>query len=182
VLGSLSRGGGVPVPGATLDVYARPRMAGAAFRLLARVRTDAGGAFRYTAPAGPSRTLSFRYGGSSLTRPSRGDVVIRVPAAATIRASRRSARNGQRVRFSGRLPGRPIPAGGKIVDLQAFYRGRWRTFATPRSGASGRWRYAYRFGATRGRLTYRFRLKVRPESAYPYELGYSNTVRVRVRG
>jgi hypothetical protein len=107
---------------------------------------------------------------------------VRVPAAATIRASRRTVRNGQSVTFTGRLRGRPIPTAGKVVDLQAFYRGRWRTFATPRAAFDGRWSYTYRFGATRGRVLYRFRLKVRPESAYPYELGYSKTTAVTVSG
>jgi hypothetical protein len=68
------------------------------------------------------------------------------------------------------------------VDLQAFYRGRWRTFATPRANRRGKFRFWYRFEATRGVVTYRFRAKVRAEDAYPYELGYSPTVRVTVRG
>jgi hypothetical protein len=69
-----------------------------------------------------------------------------------------------------------------VVDLQAHYRGRWRTFATPRAGGDGRWRYRYRFGATRGRLVYPFRVLVRPESSYPYALGVSPTTRVTVTG
>jgi hypothetical protein len=146
------------------------------------VRTNAAGAFSYALPAGTSRTLRFRYAGSAGARPSQADVTVRVPAAATIRASRRAVRNGQTVTFSGRLLGRPIPSNGKVADLQAFYRGRWRTFATPRAGTDGRWRYTYRFGATRGRLVYRFRVMIRPESAYPYGLGYSNTTRVTVTG
>jgi hypothetical protein len=115
-------------------------------------------------------------------RPSRGDVTVRVPASATIRASRRSVKNRKPVTFSGRLRSRPVAPGGKVVDLQAFYRGRWRTFATPRAASNGEWRYTYRFGATRGRLVYRFRLKVRPESAYPYALGYSKETSVTVSG
>ena len=79
--------------------------------------------------------------------------------------------------------GRPIPAAGKVLDLQAFYRGKWRTFATPRaSSRSGSWSYRYRFGATRGRVLYKFRLKIRSESAYPYATGYSNVIKVVVTG
>jgi hypothetical protein len=109
-------------------------------------------------------------------------VPVDVAAAAQLRASRRSLRNRQRVVFSGRLPGRPLPKTGKVLDLQAYYRGRWRTFATPRARGAGGWRYTYRFGATRGRFTYRFRAVVRHESDYPYALGYSNVVSVTVRG
>ena len=163
-------------------MYSRAASAGARFVALGRLRTDAAGAFSYSVRPGSSRTLRFRYAGSAIDRPSSRDVVVRVPAATTIRASRRSVRNGQTVTFSGRLLGRPLPAGGKVVDLQAFYRGRWRTFATPRADRSGRWRYTYRFGATRGRLRYRFRVLVRRESAYPYERGYSGITAVTVTG
>ena len=107
---------------------------------------------------------------------------MRVPAAATIAASRRSARNGQTVVFSGRLLGKPIPRTGKVVDLQAFYRGKWRTFATPRANKKGQFKFRYRFEATRSTTTYKFRARLRAESAYPYELGYSKAVSVRVRG
>jgi hypothetical protein len=105
-----------------------------------------------------------------------------VPARTTLRVNRASLRNGESVRFSGRLAGRPVPEGGKLIDLQAHYRGRWRTFATPRSDGRGRWSYRYRFGATRGLVSYRFRARIRREAAYPYELGYSRTIAVTVRG
>jgi hypothetical protein len=75
-----------------------------------------------------------------------------------------------------------VPDGGKLIDLQAYYRGGWRTFATPRTDARGRWSYRYRFGATRGTVRYRFRARIRREAAYPYELGYSRRVVVTVRG
>jgi len=96
--------------------------------------------------------------------------------------TRRAVRNGASVRFSGRLGGGPVPQGGKLIDLQAHYRGRWRTFATPRTGAGGRWSFRYRFEATRGVVTYRFRAVVPREAAYPYELGRSRVLAVRVRG
>jgi hypothetical protein len=180
--GVLVRAGGAPVAGALVEVWSRSAMAGAKERLAARVRTSTGGAFTYAVPSGTSRTLRFRYGGSAALRPAASQVSVRVPAAVTIRASRGSVRNGQAVTFTGRLRGRPIPSRGKVVDLQAYYRGRWRTFATPRSTKSGTWRYRYRFGATRGRLVYRFRVVVRPEASYPYARGMSKTVKVTVRG
>jgi len=90
--------------------------------------------------------------------------------------------NGDTVSFSGALRAGPVPDGGKLIDLQAHYRGRWRTFATPRTDAAGRWSYPYRFEATRGLVIYRFRARIRREAAYPYELGHSRVVRVTVRG
>lgn len=180
--GVLVRAGGAPVAGAVVEVWARPAMAGAAQRLVKRVRTSSGGAFAYAVPAGTSRALRFHYAGSAALRPAASDVTVRVPAAVTIHASRRAVRNGQAVTFTGRLRGRPIPSVGKVVDLQAYYRSRWRTFATPRSTRSGAWRYRYRFGATRGRLVYRFRVVVRPEASYPYARGMSKTTKVTVSG
>ena len=53
--------------------------------------------------------------------------------------------NGDTVAFTGALRAGPVPDGGKLIDLQAHYRGRWRTFATPRTDAAGRWSYPYRF-------------------------------------
>jgi len=105
-----------------------------------------------------------------------------VPASSSIRVDRPAVRNGQSVLFTGRLAGGPVPDGGKLIDLQAYYRGAWRTFATPRTDARGRWSYRYRFGATRGTVRYRFRARIRREAAYPYELGNSRKVRVIVRG
>jgi hypothetical protein len=86
------------------------------------------------------------------------------------------------VQFAGNLLGRPYPAKGKVLDLQAYYRHKWRTFATPRAALTGKWRYTYRFEATRGSVLYKFRVRVRATSDYPYELGYSRLTNVRVRG
>jgi hypothetical protein len=96
--------------------------------------------------------------------------------------NRHSARNGSGVIFTGRLRGAPIPGGGKLIDLQAFFRRRWRTFATPRTNSQGEWLYRYRFEATTGTVRYRFRARIRREAAYPYELGHSRVVRVTVTG
>ena len=53
---------------------------------------------------------------------------------------------------------------------------------TPRANKKGKFKFRYRFEATRHTTTYKFRARLRAESAYPYELGYSKIVRVRVRG
>jgi hypothetical protein len=126
--------------------------------------------------------LRFRWPGTDTVRPASADIPVVVPARTSIRVDRRRVRNGDTVTFRGRLRGRPLPDGGKLVDLQVKLRDRWRTFATPRADPGGRWAFAYRFEATRGLVRYRFRARIRREAAYPYELGYSRTVRVTVRG
>jgi hypothetical protein len=182
VRGVLTANSGTPIAGAEVTVLARPAVAGADYAAEASTRTDTAGAFTYRAPAGPSRTLDFHYRGDRRYKHADDQVTLRVPAAATIRASRHSVRNGKIVIFTGRLLGGPYPAKGKVLDLQAFYRNKWRTFATPRAATSGGWRYRYRFQATRGLVLYKFRIRVRPSSDYPYELGYSKTTKVRVSG
>jgi hypothetical protein len=175
------RAGQRPLAGASISVVTVPRSGGTPPRVVA-VRTDAAGRFAFPARTGPSRSVRFEYSGSRVVRPARAEVRILVPARSSIAVDRRFALNGQAVRFRGRLVRGPVPDGGKLIDLQAHYRGRWRTFATPRTDARGRWAYDYRFEATTGTITYRFRARIRREAAYPYELGRSRIVRVIVRG
>jgi hypothetical protein len=172
---------GGPVPNAAVTVLARPRTGGA-FEPVATLRTDSDGRASLSSGSGPSRTLRFRWPGTGTVRPASADIPVVVPARSSISVDRRRVRNGDTVTFRGRLRGRPLPDGGKLVDLQVRLRGRWRTFATPRADSGGRWAFAYRFEATRGLVRYRFRALIRREAAYPYELGYSRAVRVTVRG
>jgi hypothetical protein len=173
--------GGLPVPGAAVEVLSRVRTSGS-FARLASLRTDARGGLEFRARSGPSRTLRLVWAGTETVKPVQLDVEVRVPARSSFGVDRRHVRNGEAVTFSGRLLGRPLPEGGKLIDLQVQLRGRWRTFATPRTDAAGRWRYTYRFEATRGLVAYRFRARIRREAAYPYELGHSRPLRVTVRG
>ncbi len=96
--------------------------------------------------------------------------------------SDRSVLNGDRVTFRGRLRGGGIPEGGKLLEMQAFFRNRWRTFSTVRTDARGRWRFSYQFGGTRGLITYRFRVLIPHEGGYPFDTGRSRVIRVAVRG
>ncbi len=182
VRGTLRTSAGVPLAGVEVTVLSRLAMAGADYAAEASVRTKPDGSFSYTAPARAGRTLDFHYRGDSTYKHADDQVTLRVPAAATIRASKHAVRNGGRVTFTGRLRGGPYPAKGKVFDLQAFYRHKWRTFATPRARLNGGWKYRYRFQATRGTVLYKFRVRVRASSDYPYELGYSKVTKVRVVG
>src|SRR5206468_4261194 len=144
VRGRLTSANGAGIARTEVTVLARPAMAGGVYRATAVVKTAADGRFTYKVPAGSSRTLDFQFRGDNNYRQADEQVTFRVPAAATIKASRHTVRNGKSVAFSGRLRGKPYPARGKVLDLQAFYRKRWRTFATPRASKTGRWSYKYR--------------------------------------
>jgi hypothetical protein len=138
------------------------------------------GRYSMRLPAGPTRRLNLQAwapGASSLACAS---TRVRTRAGVTLNASRRVPPGGT-VRFRGRLKGRPVPARGKLVELQAFDGGRWRTFAQPRSRRNGRYRAKYELRRTFAPRTFHFRARVRREAGYPYELGYSRRVTVRVR-
>ncbi len=182
IRGRLTSPGGNPLAGRDVQVFEQTHLAFARWRLIATLTTRRNGRFKFKALRGPSRTLRFRFPGSDTVQGRTSDVHLGVRAATTIRASRRKVVNGEYVTFSGRLRGQ-LPASGKLIELQARGRGHWLTFRTVRVDAdTGRWSYAYRFSATRGTVSYRFRARVPKEAGFPYEAGVSRRVRVTVRG
>ena len=182
IRGLLTDASRAPITDAQIHIAQASRSERAAFGPVGTVRTSGSGRFSYLAPAGTSRALRFRYPGAATIRPATQDVKLLVPASSTLKVSQRFALNGEAVAFTGRLRGQPLPASGKLVELQAYVRGRWRTFTTTRAGSGGKWRYDYRFDGTRGRQVYRFRARVPREGTYPYEVGHSRSVKVTVVG
>jgi hypothetical protein len=65
-----------------------------------------------------------------------------------------------------------------VVVLQGHVRGHWQTFADTRTNARGRWRTRYRFVGRPG--SYPIRVRIRRQNGFPFDLGYSRTLRVRV--
>jgi hypothetical protein len=181
VKGTLLSIDGVPIASQPIDVYQRLDAAGQQMTRIATVWSNAAGQFDYHAPKGASRTIRFQFDGTEVLHPAAAEVKLVVPASSTLKANKHRVQNGSSVRFSGRI-GRPVVDGLKIIDLQAFYRNKWRTFATPRTDKDGAWKYTYRFEATSGVVTYKFRVRVRREASYPYKLGYSKVVKVTVTG
>lgn len=149
---------------------------------ISRVGTGADGRFSYKVPPGVNRTLrtGFRAAASDVALACSNTVALRVKAGVTLRAKPRSVRYGRTTRFSGRVLGAGLPARGKLVDLQA-YEGRWRTFKTVRSKASGTFSARYRFIRVNRTRTLKFRARVRREAGFPYQLGTSKTTKVRIR-
>jgi hypothetical protein len=150
------------------------------FSAAGNARTNRRGRFRLRLLTGTSRHVRLAYcapGGGAIK-----ELRLKVMASSSIRANRGVVRNGRKVVFRGRLTGRPVPRVGKLVEIQAFFRGRWRTVSTTRTNKSGRWRFAYRFGGTLGRVKYRFRAFIPAETGYPYEPGASSPASVVVLG
>ena len=76
------------------------------------------------------------------------------------------------------MPSRGVP----LIFQGRSGGGRYTTFADGRANGKGRFKVRYRFrsGGSRGH-SFTFRVKLRGDARFPYALGYSKRVRVRVR-
>jgi hypothetical protein len=181
--GRLTSPGGNPLVDSEVEVWQQLRLPDAQRVRIASLRTSRTGRFTFKALRGPSRVLFFRYPGTRTIRARTTAVDLRIQASSSFHVSARAVRNGQAVTFRGRVRGRPLPAEGKLVELQVFTRGQWRTFAQPRASArTGRWAYPYRFEAIQGHARFQFRARIRKELGFPYDLGYSRQRSVTVSG
>lgn len=179
ISGRVMRSDGNPAGGVTVRIMAgRP-----ASETLGTVATRPNGRFTYKIPPGPSRSLLAAVPGpeGGTAHSCSRALQLNVRAGVTLTARPSALRNGQKVRFTGRMKGRPLPSGGKLIDLQARTGRGWVTFKSVRANSRGRFSAPYRFARTYRLTTYRFRARSRREAAYPYALGYSKTIRVRVR-
>jgi hypothetical protein len=180
VSGRLTTIDGDALVGQPIAVTSQLRRTGAVPEPIAGAVTDGRGRFSIPVAAGPSRNLVVTFAGNgTLLHRVRG-ASLRVPASSTIHAADLLVSGAAAVRFSGhlRLLGATLPPGGKLVDLQASQHGHWTTVATTRATASG-WHAVARFRGTPG--SYPVRLRIRREAVFPYDLGYSPSVVVRVR-
>ena len=180
IAGSLTNRDGQGIRGAEVQVLAT--VPGQAEQLVGVVRTDQAGNFAYTAAGSTSRMLRFVYAGSPVIMPAESRVELTVPAVSTLRVSRHRVLNGQSVMFGGQVRSLPVPAAGKLVQVEVRVSGKWQTFRTVRTDPAGRWGLRYRFERTRGVQRYRFRVELPPEAGYPFGAGASKSIRVRVRG
>ena len=181
VRGRLVRPGGRPLAGQTIAITQVVAVDGATPQVVAQVQTGADGRFRATVAPGPSRSLRVTSPGTGGLQAALRKLFLRVRWRSTLRLAPRALAPGGRVRISGRLHlgGAQLPPSGKLVELQAFDRGRWRLFASTRArGPRGAWTTSYRFGSARG--TYRMRARIRRDGRLPFVLGYSPVRTVRV--
>lgn len=183
VIGRLTDASGTPIAGAQLDVLATPRYLGARTASAAGVRTNADGRFTLELPAGASsRTLlveySYQLGGAPVATKT---LTLTVRAGVTLSIAPRTTSVGHSIHFSGRLPGGPIPGGGKLLVLEARSPGgAWLEFDVVRTDARGRYHASYRFKFP-GPAAYQFRVLCQAEADYPFATGSSRTVGVHER-
>jgi hypothetical protein len=185
IRGKLVNGKGKGIGNARIELAATPVARGAVERLDkggARTRPD--GSYTIILPKDvSSRTLTLRYHShhNDPTPAATRTLTLKVTAGVRLAVSPRVAAKGRTIRLSGRLLGTPLPGAGKVLELQARTRGgAWVTFSTVRTSRSGSFtsRYTFRRG---GPVTYELRIRSRASGDYPYELGTSRAVSVRVR-
>ncbi len=179
IAGRLTGAGGVPIGAAQVDVLSTPGYAGAK-QTLTSVLTEADGRFTLRLPAGSSsRTLRFEYSDDVGAPPvATRTLTLSVRAGISLRVAPHTTSVGHSIRFSGRLLGGPVPAGGKPLVLEARSPGgAWLEFDVIRSDARGRFHAGYRFKFP-GPAGYQFRVLCEAEADYPFATGASNVVGV----
>jgi hypothetical protein len=184
VQGRLSGPGGQPIAGAQIDVSELPAYAGAHAAALRAPTTDRAGRWSMTLPRTvASGMLRFAYRShlGDATPVATRTLILAVRAGLTLQIVPRMSAVGHTIRFSGRLRGGPIPAGGKQLVLEARSPGSaWIQFDAIRSDAAGRFHASYRFHLP-GPVHYSFRVLCGYEADYPYLAGASRVVGVLER-
>ncbi|MGN6816994.1 MAG: hypothetical protein ACTHK3_13080 [Solirubrobacterales bacterium] len=186
--GRLVNSAGHPLSGAKVLVYSQ-RMEGkepvaGTEELEDAVTTDSDGRFVYPVEARSSQQFRFVYEGTATILPVEDRATLLVKATSTFSVTPDHILNGESVTFSGRVRGRPLPAKGKLVELQYEPSpNEWQTFRTVRSDATdGTWSKVYFFRRTCGKASYHLRVYLPGEAGFPLEPGTSHELTVRVRG
>jgi hypothetical protein len=185
IRGKLTDRNGSGIRNARVELAATPAAKGAKESLDkggARTRPD--GTWTLILPVDvSSRLLRFRYRShaNDIAPAATRTLRLKVRAGLRLSVTPRVARRGKTIRLAGRLLGRPVPRVGKVLELQARTPGTsWVTFATVRTRRGGAFasKYTFRRG---GPVTYELRVRSRASDDYPFDMGTSRPVRVRVR-
>ena len=120
--GLLTTEGGLPLPGAPIEIQTAPDNGLSEYTMVASATTNADGAWAITLGAGPSRLISASYGGAPTVQPSRGAAALSVPASVKVlEVWPRHIPWGGRVHIKAQLLGGYLPAGGALVRLRLGY-------------------------------------------------------------
>jgi Ca2+-binding RTX toxin-like protein len=189
VTGRLLTAAGQPIGGAQLGVYLRPTGQAEA-QQAGTLRTDPQGGWTYhgVARLGGMLRIGYKANLSDVDFTRTKDIELVVTPDIRLKVNRTRVRNGQGVRFTGRVVGMPAWS-KKIALLQVRVGGRWRTFGRDKHiDRTGVMRASYRFTSTlclpgrRCVVPYKFRFWVPAETGWPFAGAASKAVTVHVRG
>lgn len=141
--GRLVNPAGHALAGAKVLVYSQPKEG--TEQLEDTVTTNADGRFAYEVEARSSRRFRFVYPGTATILPVEDTATLLVEATSSFAVRPKHILNGDSVTFRGRVRGRPLPEGGKLVELQWLATEEWQTFRTVRTDPDGAWRIPYPF-------------------------------------
>lgn len=166
------------VAGATVCALTRTLIAGAPIVVGAVATSTADGSYELELPPGPSREVFVHHAFGDRVLARHG-LVVRSSVRPTLAVDPARARAGDRLAFTGSLPG-PACA-DRVVKVQArIGRRRWQVFRTDRTDARCGFAARYRLRATRHARRYRFRALVPAQDGYPYEPGHSKRALVMI--
>jgi len=185
VKGRLTAADGQGLAGQTVEVIQSPVGGARASAVTRRIETGTGGWFRLAVPAGPSREISVRFGGTDrYSAVSVGPLELKVRGLLTLAVSPRRLSNGGRVRFHGRVGSRGVrmPRRGSMVAVQYLEKstGRWRPVLVTRTDARGRFSASYRFRYVTETARIRLRARLLPPPGFAYDGATSKPVQIEV--
>ena len=181
--GRLTDSAGSPIAGAVLDVKSRVQRPGARYGATGSVTTGEDGRFAYRIARGASRTVRFEYKAYSLDPApvSTAAVSLGVRAGIRLKLRPRHVRNGQKIRFIGRLRGGPARKGTRVtIDVLVPDARRRVPIGSVKADGKGRFGFGYRFRRTLVKARYRFQARLTPQPGYPYRGATSRRVSVVV--
>jgi hypothetical protein len=166
--------------GATVCALTRVLAAGQPIVVGATASTGPDGSYAIELPAGPNREVYVHYAVGDRVI-SRHGLVARSTARPSLDVRpNHGVRNHDRLYFTGILPG-PF-CFDRVVKVQArLGKRRWQVFRTNRADEGCAFTARYKLRATSDAKHYRFRALVPQAAGYPYERGYSRTVKVKLR-
>jgi hypothetical protein len=141
--------------------------------------SDASGRFRIPVPSTSAQVRALASSTAFTATPAITDFVAQLKA--TIRASDRTLRNGQRLTLSGRLRNAGGAAEGHTIIIQSVVRGEWRSVDSVEAQDDGRITWRYRFTNTTQTARYRFRFVVPAAKRLPWTQRTTAQVSVLVR-
>lgn len=172
---------GRPLVGAQVDVFEQVQVKGSTMRLIQSLTTDEKGGYSYKSQPRSSRHVEVRYSrqrGANVYQSTHA-VKVAVRAKVTLSAKRTSIPSYGTVVLRGRVLVDDLASGGTLVQVRARDGNRWLKVGTPRTDASGRFEWKWKFKRVRhGAITFQVRLLRTGD--LPAETNVSRNVRVRI--
>jgi hypothetical protein len=181
VSGWLGTAAGNAIAGQAVEILTAPADGRDQFTPAGDAVTAANGSWTAVLPAGPSRLVRVAYAGSATVEPALSNTArLVVPALVKLRIHPSITRWGSTIKLDGRLAGGHIPPAGELVVLRIGWAGGTAEIGHIYANRRGVFRSSYTFLRGNGTETYRIWAQTARESDYPYAVGTSRRVRVRV--